>query len=119
MTIDFSAYKGFKLHPIKDVELPDGEHGVSCNYVDVATYQMAIGDDWRKREGGILYMVGEYGDFFNAMSFYHASRKGTLMEDWNTLFEKLQDSEYRKNLLPCMVSTVRLYIVGYGLNIYS
>jgi hypothetical protein len=102
VTIEFSPYIQFKLHPIKDVELPDARDGMSCDYADVATYQMAINGDWRMREGGILFAVGEYGDFFNTMTHYHSGPKGTLMEDWNTLFEKLQNSEYRKNLIPCM-----------------
>jgi len=109
VTIEFSPYTQFKLHPIKDVELPDARDGMSCDYADVATYQMAINHDWRMREGGILFAIGEYGDFFNTMTHYHSGPKGTLMEDWNTLFEKLQNSEYRKNLIPCMVSTSTLF----------
>lgn len=77
---------------------------------DLVTYQMTISNDWRMREGGILYALGEYGDFFNAMSHYHYSRsKGTLMKDWNALFERLQQSEYRRNVIPCMVSAPGLF----------
>lgn len=60
--------------------------------------------------------LGSTAIFFNTMSHYHSNpRNDPLMEEsWNPLFEKLQNSEYRKNLIPCMVSA--LYLVDQDRN---
>jgi hypothetical protein len=64
---------------------------------------MAIDGDWRMRQGGVLNAVGEYGDFFNCISNYHKLHsKTTRIPQWDTLFEKLRSSGYRKNIIPCM-----------------
>jgi len=103
VTIDFGAYTEFKLRPIKDVELPDADPGILFGLTDLFSYKLANGDDWKVREGGILYAIGEYGNFFNTISHYHSGPMEALMEEsWISLFEKLQNSEYRKNLIPCM-----------------
>ena len=48
-TIDFTAYKDFKLDPVKDVELPaEG----SLDLSEFVLYAMAIDGDWRMRQGG-------------------------------------------------------------------
>lgn len=109
VTIDFGAYTEFKLRPIKDVELPDADPGILFGLTDLFSYKLANGDDWKVREGGILYAIGEYGNFFNTISHYHSGPMEDLMEEsWISLFEKLQNSEYRKNLIPCMVSALYL-----------
>jgi hypothetical protein len=96
-TIDFSAYKESKLDPIKDVELPaEGSYDLG----EFILYSMAIREDWRVRQGGVLCALEECGDFFNCMSSYHSKRKTNIAE-WDTLFEKLQ-SGYRKNIVRCM-----------------
>jgi hypothetical protein len=102
-TIDFSAYKDVKLHPIEDIELPKAEDG-SFNILAFALFPITVKGDWRMREGGVLCTLGEYGDFFNSMIGYHSPAKTTNIAEWNTLFEKLENSGYRKNIIPCMVS---------------
>ena len=101
-TIDFSAYKEFKLHPIKDVELPEPELDGSANWRSLSRWGMANETDWKLREGGVLYALAEYGKFFNCILQYHTCGK-TGVGHWNTLFSTLQTSEYRKNSIPCMV----------------
>jgi hypothetical protein len=98
-TIDFSAYKEFKLDPIMDVELPAKGTDDLAEFV---MYPMAISEDWRLRQGGVLCALGEYGDFFNCISSYH-SRSKTNIAEWDSLFEKLQ-AGYHKNIVPCMAS---------------
>jgi hypothetical protein len=56
------------------------------------------------REGGVLYAVGIYGDFFGCMWNYHSGRKSTGIEEWDALFEELKGSGFHKNIIPCMVS---------------
>jgi hypothetical protein len=104
-TIDFSAYKEFKLHPIKNVELPEvGADGDVSWWGLYALYEIALNDDWRTREGGILRAVAEYDDFFSCMLSYNSSSPGWAgVVKWDTLFEKLHNSGYRKNIIPCMV----------------
>ena len=102
-TIDFSAYTEFKLHPIKDIEVPETEDG-HINLTAYCLYPMTLSHDWRMREGGVLYALGEYGDFFHAMLSYHGHGKSTNIEEWNSLFQNLQNSGYPKNIIPCMVS---------------
>jgi hypothetical protein len=112
-TIDFSAYKDFKLHPLKDVELPKPDDGGLWNLMSICMYPLTISRDWRMREGGILCALAEYGDFFNCILVYHnGKRKSTTIDEWDTLFRKLQNSEYRKNLIPCMVGA-SIISVGY------
>jgi hypothetical protein len=102
-TIDFSAYKEFKLRPIKDAELPELVSRMDCEIVDIGIYSMARDEDWRLRQGGILFAVGEYGDFFNCVTAYRTTVTGdSFIEEWNTLFGQLRSSQYRKNIIPCM-----------------
>jgi hypothetical protein len=101
-TIDFSAYKEFKLRPMEYIELPETEPNGSCNWSSFRTYEGMNNDDWRFREGGVLYALAEYGDFFNCISVYHSHQR-TGIQGWNALFEKLQNSGYCKNIVPCMV----------------
>lgn len=103
-TIDCSAYKEFKLHPIKDVELPEPGPDGSANLRALMKFGMVNRSDWKVREGGILYVVEAMcGEFFSCISDYHMH--GTAGSDeWNTLFSTLQNSGYHKNIIPCMVS---------------
>ena len=107
-TIDFSAYKDFKLHPLKDVAMPvPGPNGMR-NLAEFCTYPMRIGNDWRMRAGGVLFALGEYGDFFNCISNYHSgTRRTTGIPEWDSVFEKLHSSEYAKKFIPCMVSALQ------------
>jgi hypothetical protein len=105
-TIDFGVYKEFKLRPIENVELIQPESEYHPHY-----YHQAIVDDWRTREGGILFAIGGYGDFFDCMSHYHA-QKHTGIKEWDTLFEKLVDLSYRKSIIPCMVNTLPISIIS-------
>lgn len=73
-----------------------------------ALFPTTVKADWKMREGGVLYTLGEYGDFFNSMMGYHNPAKRTDIAEWDTLFEKLENSGYRKNIIPCMVSYFRL-----------
>jgi hypothetical protein len=102
-TVDFSAYIEFKLRPLKDVELPESVPRVECEIVDLGIFGMAMGEDWRMRQGGVLFTIGEYGDFFNSISGYHTAGT-TFIEEWDTLFKQLHSSQYRKNIVPCMAS---------------
>jgi hypothetical protein len=101
-TIDFSAYKEFKLRPIKDVELPQPDRDDSTNFSDLMMYERMNDDDWRMREGGVLYALAEYGNFFNCIYYYHTHQR-TFIKGWTDLFERLQSSGYCKNIIPCMV----------------
>jgi hypothetical protein len=93
----------FKLRPIKDVELPESAPRMECETVDLGIFSMAMGEDWRMRQGGVLFTIGEYGDFFNFISGYHTAGT-TLAEEWDALFGQLRSSQYRKNIVPCMAS---------------
>jgi hypothetical protein len=111
VTIDFSSYKEYKLHPIKDVEILDtfNETGDLSTFVavfgELTLYQSTIERDWRVREGGILWALADYNSFFNCITHYHSVHKTTNIRGWDELFEELQNSSYRKNILPCMVSS--------------
>jgi hypothetical protein len=63
-TIDFSEYKEVKLYLINNVALPTPETNGSPNLLTYCTYPLTIKADWKMREGGVLYAVGIYGDFF-------------------------------------------------------
>jgi len=108
----------FKLHPIKNVELPEvGADGDVSWWGLYALYEIALNDDWRTREGGILRAVAEYDDFFSCMLSYNSSSpKWAGVVKWDTLFEKLHNSGYRKNIIPCMVRVLRSItnITGYN-----
>ena len=104
-TIDFSEYTEFKLHPIENVELPETEPDGSANYSALSSYTRANRDGWKMREGRVLYALAEYGDFFNCIMHYHKIG-ATGVAEWNTLFPMLQNSGYRKNIIPCMVGTL-------------
>lgn len=56
-TIDCSAYTEFKLRPITDVELPEPGPDGSANFRALSSFGLAEEDDWRMREGGILYVI--------------------------------------------------------------
>jgi hypothetical protein len=103
-TIDFGAYKEFNLRPITGVDLPRPGTDGSIDFMECSIYHDTVRDDWKTREGGILYAVAEYGDFFSYVSHYHSpyGRIGTGV--WNALFEKLRNSGYSRNVIPCMVS---------------
>jgi hypothetical protein len=113
-SIDFSAYKGVKLHRINDVALPAPEADGSPNLLTYCTYPLTLKGDWKMREGGVLYALGIYGDFFGCMWNYHSGRKSTGVEEWDALFEELKSSEYRKNIIPCMVSHRLLMLHTYS-----
>jgi hypothetical protein len=102
-TIDFGAYKEFKLHPIQDVELPEPNPGEPDNTSALTLFYLTHQSDWKLREGGLLYVVGaECGNFFNCMSSYRMH--GSIMiGEWDSLFATLKISGYRKNVIPCMV----------------
>jgi hypothetical protein len=106
VTICFSAYKGFKLPPIKDVKILDPmDEDVQKSFViELGMYDAIIRDDWSIREGGVLRALAEYGDFFDCISNYHSSHKTTRIHGWDQLFEKVKNSDFRKNVVPCMVS---------------
>jgi hypothetical protein len=108
VTIDFSAYKEFKLHPIKDVTIldPSNERTYVCCIAELMMYESAIESDWRVREGGIMRALAEYGDFFNSISNYHSCQKTTRIPGWDSLFEELNSSGYPKKNLPCMVRSL-------------
>jgi len=102
-TIDFSAYEEFKLHPIKDVELPEPHPNKPANSSALSLFYVTHQSDWKLREDGLLYVVGaECGDFFNCMSHYRMDGS-TMIEGWDSLFATLKISGYRKNIIPCMV----------------
>jgi hypothetical protein len=106
VTICFSAYKEFKLLPIKDVKILDPtDESIQKSYItELGMYEATIRDDWRIREGGVLGALAEYGDFFDCIAHYHSPQKTTRVYGWDKLFEKLQNSGFRKNIVPCMVS---------------
>jgi hypothetical protein len=97
------TYKEFKLHPTKDVELPEPDLDGKINWRSLSAWGTVNRRDWKLREGGVLYALAEYGNFFNCISQYH-SCGGTGVKEWNTLFPALQNSGYRKNIIPCMVN---------------
>jgi hypothetical protein len=103
-TIDFGAYKEFKLRPLENIELPVQSEGASLNLLALCLFPNTVSNDWRMRESGVLYTLGEYGDFFNTMLAYHGRGRTTEIAEWDILFEKLQSGAYRKNIIPCMVS---------------
>lgn len=107
-TVDFSAYTKFKLHPLKDVELPEPEPDGFPNFSAFTAFSIAQEKDWKVREGGVLYVVGDMsGDFFCCISNYNMGglgRAGIFNDEWNTLFPALQNAGYPKNIIPCMVS---------------
>jgi hypothetical protein len=103
-TIDFSAYKEYKLQPIKEVELVVPASDGSMDFSERMIYSKMVEDDWRIREGGILYALAEFGEFFSCMSHYHSHWNRIGVAGWDKLFENLLKSSYRKSIVPCMVS---------------
>jgi hypothetical protein len=110
VTIRFSAYKEFKLLPIKDVRIldPTDESVHDSIIIELDMYEATIRDDWRIREGSMLCALEEYGDFFDSISNYHSPQKGSRVYAWDGLYEELQNSGYRKNVVPCMVGVTRV-----------
>jgi hypothetical protein len=108
VTICFSAYEEFTLPPIKDVKILDPtDESVNNSYIEeLGMYEATIRDDWRIREGGWLRALAEYGDFFDCIADYHSCQKKSRIKYWDWLFVQLQNSEFRKNIVPCMVSPI-------------
>ena len=102
-TIDFGAYKEFNLRPLENIELPVPSEGGTINILAFCMFPQTI-QDWRMQEGGVLYALGEYGEFFNIMAGYHGHVKSTEIAEWDILFESLRKGGYCKNIIPCMVS---------------
>ena len=73
-----SSHQEFVRGTTEDVELPKAEDGY-INLVAYVPFPTTISRDWKMREGGVLYMLGEYGDFFNSMIGYHKSAKKTYL----------------------------------------
>jgi hypothetical protein len=63
--LDFSTYKEFKLHPIKDVELPELNLNGSVDSLLLSAYMIAKESNWKLVEGSILYVLAEYDNFLN------------------------------------------------------
>lgn len=70
-TIDFSAYKDFKLKPMHGVRLYPSADG-SVHPDDLAAYHDLFEDDWQMQETGIFRALGEPRDFFSCISNYSA-----------------------------------------------
>ena len=101
-TLYFNNYKGVKLKPIRDIRIfsrPDG----SVNPEQIAEFQRTLDTDWKTREGGILYCVAEWREYWNCLVNYRSPSKTTGSQDWDKLFEELKANNFDKKLVPCMV----------------
>jgi hypothetical protein len=96
----------FLLSKIIDVKILDPtDESVNDSYIhELGMYEVTIRDNWRIREGGWLRALAECGDFFDCIADYHSAQKKSRIKYWDWLFEQLENSGFRKNIVPCMVS---------------
>lgn len=104
-SIRYDQYASYPLRPIPGIQLglrPGG--GVSPAAVEA--YLHYYKNNWKCREGGIMYWVNEHREFWNMMLNWHATRT-TGFAAWDELFEKLKSGGFPKEVIPCMVRVRR------------
>ncbi|GJE93367.1 zinc finger MYND domain-containing protein [Phanerochaete sordida] len=84
---------GVKLHPRADGTVHPG---------DLAQYVRGFRDNWKTREGGILYCMGEAREFWNMVLNYHSAAGTTGYKPWDRLFERFKRSGFDRGMIPCM-----------------
>lgn len=103
--IVFSRYTDFNLPPTTGIKLHPREDG-TVNPEDLKLYSNSFRQNWKDSEAGILYIAGDRPrEFYNIILNYHSPAHTTSIPEWDALFSRLKETDFRKNLIPCMVST--------------
>ncbi|KAI0056603.1 hypothetical protein BV25DRAFT_1920849 [Artomyces pyxidatus] len=100
-TVEFDTYMAYKLPPVGGVKLHPLPNG-TIHPEDIKIYVERFENNWRCREGGILYCIGEGREWWNMVLNYHATDSTTGREGWDLLFALLKANGYSKGLIPCM-----------------
>lgn len=104
--VTFEAYGASKLEPILAIKIHPRSDG-TVHPEDIGLYARGYEDHWKCMEGGILYWVAEYREFWNMIVNYHSSAGTMGRTEWDDLFSRLKASNFPKNIIPCMVSIYR------------
>lgn len=100
--ISFTPYTEFALDPVVGIKLHPREDG-TIHPGDIKVYKRWFLNNWKCREGGILYCIGESREFWNMVLNFHSEAGTTGMKAWDALFERLKGNVFDKQLVPCMV----------------
>jgi hypothetical protein len=99
----FDEYKDYHLEPVVGIKLHPRSDGTILPG-DLAVYNQGLRENWKTRQGGVMYCVSEEREFWNIMLNYHATKPQTTGSPvWDALFARLKDEDFRKDLVPCMV----------------
>ena len=104
--LDFSTYKAYKLDPVTGIKLHPREDG-TIHPGDIEVYVEGFRQNWKTREGGILYFVAEQREFWNMVLNYHSKSHTTGILEWDRLLDQLKVKR-TPAIVPCMVSTVTI-----------
>ncbi|KAI0056600.1 hypothetical protein BV25DRAFT_1920846 [Artomyces pyxidatus] len=99
--LTFSAYTAYQIEPVLGVKLhplPDG----TIHPGDIAAYCDVLQSNWKCREGGVMYCVAEYREWWNMLLNYHSPAGTTGRPDWDHLYMRLTENGYDKGTVPCM-----------------
>ncbi|VDB98894.1 unnamed protein product [Peniophora sp. CBMAI 1063] len=96
------AYPDYPLDPIKGVKLRPGADG-TFHAVDLEAAVRYFEGNWKTREGGVLYCVGETREFWTMILSYNATFPPTTGWDkFDKLFAKLKTKGFKQGLINCM-----------------
>ncbi|TCD71848.1 hypothetical protein EIP91_003191 [Steccherinum ochraceum] len=115
--LQFSKYKDYKLENVQSIKIhvpsPDGR----TRFEEIRPYvELFQHDSYQCREGGILYCVAEWREFWNIIMHFHCSPQHTTgIGKWDDILVKLQSGEAGQEIVPCMVSTYVLTNREYSL----
>lgn len=99
--IVFDKYSDYALEPVLGLKLHPREDG-TIHPGDLKLYAQGFRDNWKTREGGVLYCIDEGREFWNMMLNYHSSAGTTGYKPWDRLFERLKRSNFERGMIPCM-----------------
>lgn len=104
--LSFSLYTAHRLENVEGIKLhprPDG----TIHPGDIKVYQDLFKRDWKHVQGGILYTIGsDERGFWNCILNYGSSAGTTGSRQWDALFARLKKNGYRKDSIPCAVSSL-------------
>lgn len=98
----FDQYTAFKLEPVVGVKLHPRDDG-TIHPEDLEVYVRSLRNNWKSRQGGILYCIGEAREFWNMILNYRSSAQTTGWKVWDRLFNRLKENGFDKGRVPCMV----------------
>lgn len=102
--VHFKPYPDFPLEPVKGVKLRPGADG-TFHAEDLELAVQYFESNWKTREGGVLYCVGETREFWTMILSYNATFPPTTgWLKFDRLFAKLKGNMFDKGSINCMVS---------------